>query len=104
MARIDEIAEGLASVLRASPSPEPLAVDLWNETPVAAAVLVRAVIDACNRNATPLARVWICPALGKGLLRELSAGEPIYEGREIVPRPELESRIEFFRFLPDGEN
>jgi hypothetical protein len=104
MARIDEIAEGLASVLRSSPVPEPLGVDLWNETPAAATVLVRAVIDTCLRNAIPLSLVRICPDLGKGLLRQLTEDEPAYEGVQIISHSALSQRIEFFRFAPPSES
>lgn len=104
MARLDEIAVGLASVLRSMPSPEPLSVDLRNETPAAATVLVRAIIDACNRSVTPLALVRICPVLGKGLLSELPSGRPIYEGIKIEADTSLDNRIELFRVQPHIEN
>jgi hypothetical protein len=51
---------------------------MWNETPAAATVLVRAVIDACEWRGTPLVRVAICPALGADLLRQ--HGESGYQG------------------------
>ncbi|WP_461495811.1 hypothetical protein [Pyruvatibacter sp.] len=104
MARIDEIAEGIASVLRSSRLPEPLGVDLWNETPAAASVLVQAVVDSCKRNSITLSLVRICPVLGKDLLRELPPGKPILIDTEILPDPTLNNRIEFFRFQPSAKD
>ncbi|MHA6332672.1 hypothetical protein ACXYL9_03225 [Qipengyuania sp. CAU 1752] len=100
MARLDEIAEGLARVLQVAPAPEPLPVDLVNETPAAATVLVRAVIDCCKRNGTMLSRVGICPVLGAGLLRE--HGDDGYEGVAIYADVELEGRVAFFRYPAGG--
>lgn len=95
MARLDELAQGIARVLQLAPAPEPLPVDMMNETPASAAVLVRAVIDACARTAAPLAQVVIDPVLGKTLLGEHAVG---YEGVRIAADDNLSNRIEFFRF------
>lgn len=96
MARLDELAEGLAGVLAASPKPEPLPADFRNETPAAATVFVRALIDACERRGAPLTRIGICPVLGAGLLRELEGAA--YQGVTIAADDALTDRIEIFRF------
>ena len=95
MARLDELAQGIAQVLKAVPSPEPLPVDMMNETPAAAAVFVRAVIESCARTAAPISKVAIDPELGKALMGENAEG---YEGIKIVADNRLSNRIEFFRF------
>jgi hypothetical protein len=48
MGTLDEMAHGIVSILKSSPVPEPLGVDLWNEDHGAAAWLIRAVIDECT--------------------------------------------------------
>jgi hypothetical protein len=95
MARLDELARGIAQMLHTLPTPEPLPVDMVNETPAAAAVFVRAVVDACARQAAPLADVGIGPALGHALLYEHGDG---YEGTGIFANNRLADRIEFYRF------
>jgi hypothetical protein len=97
MARLDELAEGIATVLAVTSDPEPLPVDMVGETPADATVFVRAVTDACERNATPIARVMIGPDLGKALLGEHPES---YEGVRLVADERLVDRIEFFRFPP----
>jgi|GEM_PF-2930104 len=96
MARLDELAEGIADVLGATPAPEPLPVDMIGESPAAATVFTRAIIDACERNGRPLWRVAICPELGQDLL--LQHGAKGYEGVAIVADESLVNRIAFFRF------
>ena len=95
MARLDELAQGIAGVLRAAPTPEPLPIDMVNETPAAAAVFVRAVIESCARLAAPIAQVAIDPVLGSSLLGEHADG---YEGVKFLADDRLANRIEFFRF------
>jgi hypothetical protein len=98
VARLDEIAEGLASVLGGTPEPEPLGVDLWNESPAATTVLVRAVIDSCARRAIPLSAVRVSSDLGKDLDRQLALKDGAYEGVPVIMAPQISSRVEFFRF------
>ena len=64
MARLDEIAEGLSTVLAGSPTPEPLFVDMMNHSPVEITFLIRAVVDACERLAAPLSLIRVGEALG----------------------------------------
>ena len=101
MARLDELAEGIAGVLTATPVPEPLPVDMVGEGPVEATVLMRATIDACERKGAPLSHVAICTELGQDLLRQHGADG--YEGVAIAADDGLVSRIAFFRFPDDSE-
>jgi hypothetical protein len=95
MARLDELAGAISTVLSASPTPEPLPVDLKNHSPAEATVFVRAVVEACQRSATPLFEVRISPQLGASLLRQ-HAGE--IEGIRLTEDAGLHTSIEFFRF------
>jgi hypothetical protein len=97
MARLDELAEGIAKLLKITPAPEPLPVDLVGEGPAETTVLVRAVIDAARRLGAPLSRISVDPQLGRGLLREHGDA---YEGIRLAADERLEGRIELFRF-PD---
>ena len=98
MARLDEIAQGLVSVLAASRQPEPLGVDLWNEPPAAATFLVRAVIDECARRAVPLSKVEVGPDAGADLIRQLGGEPAAHEGVAICIEQSLGQRISFYRF------
>jgi hypothetical protein len=100
MARLDEIAEGLATILRVSKQPEPLGVDLMNHTAVEATFLVRAVVDACERGVTPLSCIHVSSNLAGDLERQLQGESGSYEGVPIHSSTVLASRIEFFRFPP----
>lgn len=98
MARLDEIAEGIAKVLRLSAAPEPLPLDLVGEGPVETTVLVRSIIDASQRHEAPIARVCLDPRLGARLFRE--HGED-YKGVKLEPDNCLGGRIEIWRFPAD---
>lgn len=99
MARLDEIAEGLATVLANSPSPEPLNVDLRGQSPKEATLLVRAVIDACERRGAPISLVCVHPELGADLMKLYGSGIG-YEGVPIQESPETSDSLQFFRFVP----
>lgn len=98
MARLDEIAEGISAVLAAGVEPEPLFIDLMNHTPGEATFLIRAVVDACERRAAPLSVIRIGAELGSHALRALGPEPLQYEGVKVELTPELERRVEFFRF------
>lgn len=100
MARLDEIAEGLATLLGSQPRPEPLGVDLIGESPADTTVLVRAVIDACERRGRPIYMVQVSEDLGKGLSRQLEDTNGRYQGVYVQLDPELQGRVEFFRSPP----
>ena len=93
MARLDEIAEGLSSVLQATQLPEPLFVDMMNHSPAEITFLIRAVVDACERRAAPLSLIRVGQALGSHAARALGP-----EGISIELTGDLDRRVEFYRF------
>lgn len=95
MARLDELAEGIAKVLKITATPEPLPMDLVGEGPAETTVLVRGIVDACRRQNTPLDRIRIGPQLGRPLLGEHGDN---YEGVRLETDGELGNRIEIWRF------
>ncbi len=97
MARLDELAEGIARLLKMSGNPEPLPLDLVGEGPAETTVLVRAIIDASRRQGGVLDRIYLDPQLGRALLREHGNQ---YEGVKLVADDRLENRIEIW---PDTE-
>ena len=98
MARLDEIAEGLSTVLAASPTPEPLFVDMMNHSPAEITFLIRAVVDACERLTAPLFLIRVGNELGSHAARALGP-EPLgYEGVRVELAEGLDRRIEFYRF------
>ena len=81
MARLDEIAEGIVTVLMFSPTPEPLNLDLRGQNPQETTFLVRAIVDACERRGTPLSHIRVDPEAGSDLLRQYGCSG--YEGVQI---------------------
>jgi hypothetical protein len=63
MAELREIALRIAAVLLAEEQPEPLGVDLWNQSPDTAARLVEAVIEECGDAGAALAKVRVDPCV-----------------------------------------
>ena len=57
MAELREIAFRIAAALQAVAEPEPLGVDLWNQSPDTAAHLVKMVIEECSDAGAALAKV-----------------------------------------------
>ena len=100
MARLDEIAEGLSSVLAATQLPEPLFVDMMNHSPADITFLIRAVVDACERLAAPLALIRVDEALGSHAARSLGPEPLRYEGIPVELADSLGRRIEFYRLRP----
>jgi hypothetical protein len=98
MARLDELAEGIAKVLNLTAVPEPLPIDLVAEGQAETTVLVRAIIDASRRREAPLCRICLDPRLGSGLLQE-HGGE--YEGVTLEADERLKNRVEIWRFPED---
>ena len=80
MARLDEIAEGLSSVLAATPTPEPLSVDMVGQSPAEITFLIRAVVDACERRGMPLALIRADQMLGSHAARALGPEPLTYQG------------------------
>jgi hypothetical protein len=98
MVRLDEIAQGIVSVLAATREPEPLRIDLWNETAPAATVFVRAMIEGCLRNAVPISMVEIGPEIGSDLTKQLGGDGAAYEGVSVRASHALGEQVNFYRF------
>ena len=98
-ARLDEIAEGIASVLGTSATPEPLRVDMMNQSAVNVAFFVRALAAACERREVPLALIRLAPELGERLVRAVDH-EPL-EGADVRVElvEELGVSVEVYRRL-----
>ena len=96
MARLDEIAEGIVTVLMFSPTPEPLNLDLRGHNPQETTFLVRAIVDACERRGAPLSLVKVDAEVGTDLLKQY--GNSGYEGVQISASSYLSGSLEFFRF------
>lgn len=98
MARLDEIAEGLATVLHISQTPEPLGVDLLGHSPAEVTFLVRAIVDACERRNPPLACIEVAIDYASNLSRALGPAPLQYHGIKIELSTDLVHRIELHRF------
>ena len=97
MARLDEIAEGLATILQLATTPEPVGVDLVGHSPAEVTFLVRAVVDACRRRAAPLSLVRVGSVCASNIVRAFAPGPLQYEGVAVEVAPDLARRIELFR-------
>ncbi len=97
-ARLDEIAEGIAAVLQASPTPDPLYLDLIGHSPAEVTFLVRAVIDACERRGSPLSTIHVAADIGSNVVRALGPEPLRYEGVQVQLTGDLSGRVAFFRF------
>jgi hypothetical protein len=98
MARLDEIAEGIAMMLISSPVPEPFNVCLRGESSTETTFLIRAVIDSCERREFPLNSVRVGPILGADLLKQYGDEESGYQGVSIRMSNLLALDVEFYRF------
>jgi hypothetical protein len=97
MATLDELAAGFASILRSSPSPEPLAVDLWNHGALEASHLVKRVIEICGQEGIAITTVRIDPDLAD-FLRAANRAVPFsHNGVPVVEDAALQGRLEFYR-------
>jgi hypothetical protein len=98
MARLDEIAEGVSSVLASSQAPEPLFLDMLGQSPGEVTFLIRAVVDACERRGVPLSKIRVGQTLGSNAKRALGPAPLKYEGIAVELVEDLGQRIEFCRF------
>ena len=98
MARLDEIAEGIAMILASSPEPEPLNVSLRGEGVAETTFFVRAVIDSCERRGAPINAVNVCMNIGSDLLKQYHHNQKGYQGVQIKVSLTLNSEVEFYRF------
>lgn len=96
MARFDEIAEGVAMLLCTNREPEPLRITLHNEGVNDTTLLVRGIIDSCDRRGSPLTKVLVCCFLGSDLIKQYA--ESGYQGVTIAGNPDLHSEVEIYRF------
>lgn len=103
MARLDEIAEGVATILTTSPNPEPLNVSLKGEGAVETTFLVRAVINSCERRGAPLSVVRLGIEIGADLIKQYGANPVGYQGVGIEGSHKLGTDIEFYRFQPRSD-
>ena len=101
VARLDEIAEGLATVLQLATTPEPVGVDLVGHSPAEVTFLVRAVVDACRRRAAPLSLIRVGSICASNIVRALAPDPLRYEGVAVEVASDLSCRIELFRSTID---
>lgn len=96
MATMKEIGLGLTTLLRASKTPEPLAVDLWNERPAEAAALVRSILAECHDAGISLKVVRVPQSVWAFLAQDASSiVRPL--DAQVVVDPALKDRLEFWR-------
>ena len=100
MARLDENAEGIATMLTTSPVPEPLNISLRGEGATDVTFLVRAVVDSCERRGSPISAVRVGAILGSDLLKQYGEKRSGYQGVNIEESETLKSDVEFYRFPP----
>ncbi len=98
MARLDEIVEGIVTVLQLASEPEPLPIDLRGESPADVTFLVRAIVDACERRGVPLSLVRLDQQLGAHIVR---AEGDSYQGIYFQLEQNLATALELYRF-PQG--
>ena len=98
MARLDEIAEGLATLLTCSQLPEPLTISLRGESPTEVTFLVRAIVDSCERRGMPISSVLLSPDIGSDLDKQYASQGLGYEGVKIEISDGLVSELHCFRF------
>ena len=103
MARLDEIAESVATILVASPFPEPLNISLKGEGPLETTFLVRAVIDSCERRGVPVHTVRVGIEIGADLIAQYGNRNSGYQGVKVEGSKLLAAEIDFYRFLPDAD-
>lgn len=100
MARLDEIAEGIAVLLVSYLEPEPLTISLRGEGSVNTTFFVRAVVDSCERHGSPLKEVRVCINVGSDLLKLYGSNQQGYQGVKITCSSTLNSEVQFYRHNP----
>ena len=73
MARLDEVAEGLAVTLASGLAPNPLPVTFTGHSPSEIAFLVRAVVNATERHGSRLERAGVSEAVARVLRNDPDA-------------------------------
>ena len=86
-------------MLGVAETPEPLRVDMMNQSPVNVVFFVRALAAACERREAPLALIRLAPELGERLVRAVDH-EPL-EGADVRVElvEELGVSVEVYRRL-----
>jgi hypothetical protein len=97
MAELREIAFRIAAALLAADEPEPLGVDLWNQSPDTAARLVEAVIDECSDAGAALAKVRVDPYVAVAMGGSPTGQRCLYGSTGIEADGGLFQRAEFHR-------
>lgn len=99
MARLDEIAEGVATLLASLPEPEPLPMALQDHTPSQIAFLVRCVIAACDRIGRPLAYVRVASCMASIISNDPDGAA----GPSVVPAMVQPGAVRFDLILRDSK-
>lgn len=103
MAGLEEIAIGLAQALASGAVPNPLPVELRNQTPQEAAFLVKRIVQECQDAGIALDRVRLSPTVGALLSSGSGEGSrPL--GVTIEQDAELGRTLEFWRADPTGRS
>ena len=97
MAELREIAFRIAAALQAVAEPEPLGVDLWNQSPDRAAHLVKMVIEECSDAGAALARVRVDPYVAVAMGRPPAGRRWSYGDTGVETDAALFQRAEFHR-------
>ena len=98
MAELRDDALRITAALQAARTPEPLGVDLWNQSPASAARLVELVIEECGDAGVPLARVRVDPYVAVAMGGPRAGGRWSYQGSIVEADAALLQRIELHRF------
>jgi hypothetical protein len=97
MATLDELAQAFVLILKQSPGPQPLPVDLRNHLPAQASYLTKRVIDLCAAQGVELARVRIDPSLAADMQGAEKTDPFMYKAVPVEQDTTLHRRLEFFR-------
>ncbi|UUR07580.1 hypothetical protein [Sphingomonas glaciei] len=94
MAGIQEMALGIASVLRSGSAPNPLPVDLWGYAPDDGADFLRHLADECADADIAVQEMWADPAFVHQLTRSKTETGSLLRGISITADPDCQGRIE----------
>lgn len=97
MANLNEIALGLASVLRSDVGPEPLPVTLWGQSVADSLFLLKTIIRECHDANIHLHKVEADPELVQCLDEDSSQQTASYLGVKICSSADLHKELRIFR-------
>lgn len=95
VARLDEIAEGLAVTLASDLAPNPLLVTFTEHSPSETAFLVRAVVNAAERNGVRLERAGVSEAVALVLRNDPDGGWRLPLSTDLAD----DASVTFWRFI-----